>query len=83
MNALSENYLPLAVWLGFVALLVFFALMYRWAKKQKGAALAFGMLVQILLPDPKVQHTIECVAESKSEQKREQALPSDVKSKKR
>ena len=31
--------------------------------------MAFGMLVQMLLPDPKVQQTIEIVTESKQEQK--------------
>jgi len=30
--------------------------------------MAFGMLVQMFLPDPKVQQTIECVTESKQEE---------------
>lgn len=61
--------LPLLVCLGFPAILGFFYLMYRWARKRKGAAMAFGMLVQMFLPDPKVQQTIEIVSESKQEQK--------------
>lgn len=61
--------LPLLVCLGFAVILGFFYLMYRWARKQKGAAMAFGMLVQMFLPDPKVQQTIEIVSESKQEQK--------------
>ena len=70
MERLSDAFLPLMVWLVIVCLIGFFILMYRWARKQKGAALAFGMLVQMFLPDPKVQQTIECVSESKQEQKK-------------
>ena len=57
----------LLVCLGTLLSLGFFALMYKWAKKQKGAAMAFGMLVQMFLPDPKVEQTIEMVVESKKE----------------
>ena len=64
-----DHLLILFVCLGFAAVLGFFYLMYRWARKKKGAAMAFGMLVQMLLPDPKVQQTIEIVTESKQEQK--------------
>lgn len=73
MEALEKVYLPLLVWLFIVCLIGFFGLMYRWAKKQKGAALAFGMFVQMFLPDPKVQQTIECVAESKQEEQEKAA----------
>jgi hypothetical protein len=62
-------FLPLLVCLGFIALLGFFCLLYKWARTHKGAAMAFGMFVQIFLPDPKVQQTIEIVSESKQEQK--------------
>lgn len=34
--------------------------------------MAFGMLVQMFLPDPKVEQTIEMVVESKKEDKGEQ-----------
>ena len=63
------QFLPLIVCAGFAAVLGFFYLMYKWARKRKGAAMAFGMLVQMFLPDPKVQQTIEIVTESKQEQK--------------
>jgi hypothetical protein len=69
MGMSFNQLLPLFVYLGFAAVLGFFYLMYRWARKRKGAAMAFGMLVQIFLPDPKVQQTIEIVTESKQEQK--------------
>ena len=68
MERLSDAFLPLVVWLVFVCLIGFFILMYRLARKQKGAAMAFGMLIQMFLPDPKVQQTIECVSESKQQE---------------
>ena len=58
--------------LGALVVFVFFVLMYKWAKKQKGAAMAFGMFVQMFLPDPNVEQTIEMVVESKKEAKGEQ-----------
>ncbi len=69
MERLQAAYLPILVWLVFIALLAFFILMYHWARKQKGAAMAFGMLIQMFLPDPKVQQTIEHVTESKQEER--------------
>lgn len=54
--------LPLLVWLGFFLIIAFFVVMYHWAKKRKGIALAFGIFVQIFLPDPKVEHTIACIS---------------------
>ncbi len=68
MSTLSSALLPFFVCLGFAVLMGFFALMYRWARRQKGVAMAFGMLVQMFLPDPNAQQTIECVAQSKQEQ---------------
>ena len=69
MEVWYDQFLTVFVCLGFSVILGFFYLMYRWARKQKGAAMAFGMLVQMFLPDPKVQQTIEIVTESKREQK--------------
>ncbi|MCW8090310.1 hypothetical protein [Alteromonas sp. ASW11-130] len=59
--------LPTLVWLAFVLLILFFCVLYRWAKQRKGAALAIGLFIQMFLPDPKVQQTIEFVAESKEQ----------------
>lgn len=69
MGISFNQLLPLFVCLGFAAVLGFFYLMYKWARKRKGAAMAFGMLVQMFLPDPNVQQTIEIVTVSKQEQK--------------
>jgi hypothetical protein len=82
MGISYNNLLPLIVCLGFAAVLGFFYLMYRWARKQKGIAMAFGMLVQMFLPDPKVQQTIEIVTESKQEQKNKSGQIQRPKSKK-
>ena len=69
MQISCDDFLSLLVCFGFTVVLGFFCLMYRWARNQKGAAMAFGMLVQMFLPDSKVQQTIEIVVESKKEQK--------------
>ncbi|MDO6567301.1 hypothetical protein Q4561_09550 [Alteromonas sp. 1_MG-2023] len=67
MDFFSDTLFALSVFVGFTFIVGFFALMYLWARKQKGAAIVFGMLMQMILPDPKVQHTIEMVVESKQE----------------
>lgn len=66
-------YLPILVWLAFVCLAGLFYVLYRWAKKRKSAALAIGLLVQMMLPDPKVEHTIEWIAESKEKRGKTQS----------
>ncbi|NVK58238.1 MAG: hypothetical protein HWE26_21830 [Alteromonadaceae bacterium] len=80
MKLLQHIYLPLLVSLVFAFLIGFFVLMYRWARKQKGAAMAFGMMVQMFLPDPKAQQTIEHVIEVKQkESKKSQQSQGDKK----
>ena len=46
--------------------------MIDWARHRKAGAIAFGLLVQMFLPDPKAQVTIEMVVELKQEVKRQQ-----------
>lgn len=70
MDKLQNAFLPISVSLGFISLIIVFICLYRWAKKQKGVAMAFGILVQIFLPDPKVQQTIEAVSEAKQEERK-------------
>ena len=52
-------------WLGFLFLIWLFRILCRLAKKRKGVAFAAGLLFQMFLPDPKVQHTIEFIVEKK------------------
>lgn len=70
-------YLPVLVWLAFACLTSLFIVLYHWAKKRKGAALAIGLFVQMMLPDPKVEHTIEWIAESKEQRGKKQSLKQD------
>ena len=46
--------------------------MIDWARHRKAGAIAFGLLVQMFLPDPKAQVTIEMVVELKQEVKKQQ-----------
>ncbi len=71
MDTEYKAILSVCVFVVFAIVVGVFRLMFTWAKKQKGAALAFGILVQMFLPDPKVEHTIEMVVETKRETKAE------------
>ena len=61
MNYYYELSVFLLPWLSFV----FFALcakkLIKYAHKRKGIAVAFGVFVQMLLPDPQIEKTIETV----------------------
>ncbi len=65
MELQNKIIMPLIMWLILVCLILLFSALYRWAKKRKGVAIAVGLFIQMFLPDPKVQQTIEFVAESK------------------
>jgi hypothetical protein len=54
-------FLILAPWLVFVILAIFACLLLKFAKKRKGIAFAFGVLVQMFAPDPMVEQTIKMV----------------------
>jgi len=72
MNNLYTLFQAFLPWLLFIALVLLCINMIRWAKKRKMGAIAFGLLVQILIPDPKAQITIEAVVERKQEVKKQQ-----------
>ena len=74
MERLENAFLAVSVYLVIIAVIAFFAMLYGWAKKQKGAAMAFGMLVQMFLPDPKVQQTIEIVVEAKQKESKKSSV---------
>ena len=67
--------LPWAVLFGIFWL---FAALTRWAKQRRHGAIALGILVQMFLPDPNVQKTMETVAEAKQEQKKQQDENGDL-----
>jgi len=62
----------IAPWGIFLLLICVGGQMYSWARKRKSAAFAFGMAVQMFLPDPNVQKTIEIVTEQKKNFKQSQ-----------
>lgn len=66
------TYSQILIWLGFLFLVVFFRVLYQLAKKKKGIALAAGLFFQMFLPDPKVHHTIEFIAEKKEKSGKDQ-----------
>jgi len=60
---------------------LFFALcarkLIKYAQKRKGVAVAFGVLVQMLLPDPQIEKTIETVIIAEKRVNKEQDNKSD------
>lgn len=64
-------------WVAFLGLIILFSKLIKWAKTRKNSAVALGVLVQMFLPDPNVQKTIEIVAEAKQEVKKQQQGDSD------
>ena len=73
MELSFSTYTQILIWLGFLFLICFFRILYRLAKKQKGVALAAALLIQMFLPDPKVQHTMEFIAEKKKQSEKAQS----------
>ena len=72
MNNLIMILAVLMPWLFLVLFILLCAKLVSWARQRRTSAIAFGVLVQMLLPDPKAQLTIEAVAESKQQVKKQQ-----------
>jgi hypothetical protein len=72
MNIVIEIITLIMPWFVFLVFVLLCMKMTDWARKRKVGAIAFGLLVQILLPDPKAQVTIESVVERKQEVKKQQ-----------
>mgnify|MGYP005812451255 CR=1 FL=1 len=58
-----ENFfiIMLAPWLFFVILAMIASRLIKLAKKRKGIAFAFGVFVQMFMPDPLVEQTLKMV----------------------
>lgn len=69
MEIITELVSLFAPYIIFLAMSAIFWLLYKSAKRWRGVAFAFGMLVQIFLPDPKVEQTIQMVVEEKRAKK--------------
>jgi hypothetical protein len=65
--------LVFAPWLVFVILAIFASLLLKFAKKRRGIAIAFGVFLQLFLPDPMVEKTIETVIVEKRQKKTQHA----------
>ena len=70
---LSYNfYLALAPWFVFAGLSVLAIVLMKLAKKRRGIAIAFAVLVQMFSPDPFVEKTIAMVVSEKRAIKKQQ-----------
>lgn len=66
IEGLKQN-LP---WLLVMVLILIAPKLVSWAKQRRSVAVTFGILAQMLLPDPNVQKTIETVVEIRQEAKK-------------
>lgn len=73
METLSVLFEITKPWLMFIGVIYVWWKMIYWARNRKALVITFGLLMQMFLPDPKAQITIEAVAERKQEVKKQQA----------
>lgn len=71
MMNMTEVFIVLLPW--FILMLIFFIgfKLIKWAKQQNSAAYVFGAMVQMLVPDPYVERTIQLVQENKKSVKKQ------------
>ncbi|WP_340678173.1 hypothetical protein [Paraglaciecola sp.] len=72
MNNLIMILAVIMPWLFFVLFILLCVKLVSWARQRRTSAIALGVLVQMFIPDPKAQITIEAVAERKQEVKKQQ-----------
>lgn len=58
-------------WLLLVVVIFIFKKLIGWAKNRKTGALVFGALVQMIMPDPYAERTINVVQQEEKETKKE------------
>ncbi|MDP7591708.1 MAG: hypothetical protein QF552_03230 [Litorilituus sp.] len=72
-DLLTHNfYLALAPWFVFAGLSVIAVVLMKFAKKRRGIAIAFAVLVQMFSPDPFVEKAITMVVSEKRAIKKQQ-----------
>lgn len=59
-------------WLVLAGLAFTFIRLYLWARNKKSGAFIFGMLIQMMMPDPYAERTIQVVQEEKKATRKEQ-----------
>jgi hypothetical protein len=67
----------MAPWLFFIGLALIGTLLLKFARKRKGIAMALGILLQMVLPDPFVEKAIAMVVSEKKEVKKQQQQDGD------
>jgi len=72
-----DLYLALAPWFVFVGLSIIASVLMAFAKKRRGIAIAFAVLVQMFSPDPFVEKTIAMVVSEKRAIKKQQEREGD------
>jgi hypothetical protein len=65
MEFYQSIFIMLSPWLIFLALALIAKFLIKSARKRNTAAVAFGAISQMVLPDPQVEKTIEIVTEAK------------------
>jgi hypothetical protein len=68
-DELFQAYLP---WIVFVGILFTFVRLFKWARNKKTGAFIFAAFIQMLMPDPFAERTIQVVQEEKQVIKKEQ-----------
>lgn len=66
-----ESLIALWPWLLLIFVALFFLELISWAKNRKTGALVFGSLIQMIMPDPYAERTIEIVLQEKKETNKE------------
>lgn len=79
MTQLLPLFGTLMPWLLFLFIIVIFNWLYKWAKQRRAAAIGLALLVQMFIPDPKVESTIKVVTEQKQKQQKrlKESLPKE------
>lgn len=72
MNDFIAIYIEAKPWIMFLVFIFVCLKLINWARQRKGVAMALGIFVQMFIPDPKAQITIEAIAERKQEVKKQQ-----------
>ncbi len=72
---LYQLFLP---WIILFGLFMAFKQLYSWARNKKTGAFVFGMLIQMMMPDPYVDRTIQVIQEEKKSTEKEQGDSDDL-----
>ncbi|MBV1909041.1 MAG: hypothetical protein KUG78_06935 [Kangiellaceae bacterium] len=62
LYSLFVTYLP---WIAIAVLILVFGKLLFWAKNKKTGAIVFGVLIQMIMPEPYAERTIKVVQEEK------------------